>query len=429
MNREKRDASLQNSLHSANKSLPLSSFRWVVVGLAFLATLINYLDRQALSVAAPVLQTEFHMSSTDYSRVISAFMLAYMIMNGASGLLIDRLGSKLGYGLFVAWWSVSAALHVFAHGVWSLSIFRFLLGAGEAGNWPGAVRAVAEWFPKEERSLASGIFNSGSSVGAILAPPIIATLVLQFGWRSAFFAVGSLGLLWLAVWLVLYRSPADRVDVRTLPPPSLRTLLHSRFVLKFTASKIFLDPVWYFYTFWFPIYLFRARHLDLASIGRSAWIPFFVAGLGNIGGGLMVKELVRLKVPAATARKIAVTVAAGLMTAAIPAVLVQSTAQSIALVSVAMAGYTAALANMLAMPSDYFPAQGVASVYGLASMGSGFGGMVFALVTGWLVDRYSFVPAFCLFGVLPLVCVFILWTGMASKIPKEHFHEEVRTLS
>jgi ACS family hexuronate transporter-like MFS transporter len=402
-----------------------SPLRWMMITLAFLATLINYLDRQALSVAAPIIQVQFHMTSAGYSQVLFAFMLAYTIMNGISGLLIDRLGTKIGYGLFVAWWSLCAVLHVLVRGIWSLGILRFLLGAGEAGNWPGAVKVVAEWFPPEERSLASGIFNSGSSVGAILAPPVIAALTLRFGWRSAFVVIGSLGFVWLAAWGAFYRSPVQKADEpKPQPPPPLRELLRSRFVLTFTISKIFLDPVWYFYTFWFPLYLFHGRHFDIAAIGRYAWIPFFVAGLGNIAGGLIVKGFLYCKLSVTNARKAAVTLAAVLMTAAIPAVLVPGSGLSIALVSLAMAGYTAALANMLAMPSDVFPVQAVASVYGLASMGSGLGGMVFALATGWLVDRYSYIPVFWLFGLIPLICVAVLWILMGSLQPESEFLDE-----
>jgi len=399
-------------------SSPTSMLRWVMISLAFFATLVNYLDRQALSVAAPILQNRFQLTNIDYSHVLFAFMLAYTIMNGASGLIIDRLGTKFGYGLFVAWWSSCAMLHIFARGVWSLGILRFLVGVGEAGNWPGAVKVVAEWFRPEERSLASGIFNSGSAAGAILAPPLIAGLVLKFGWRSAFVAVGSLGFTWLIAWMVLYQAPEEDTDSPDLPPPpALRILLQSRFVWTFTISKIFVDPVWYFYVFWFPTYLWHARHFSLASIGRYAWIPFFVAGMGSIGGGLIAKGFLIVKASASGARKAAVTVAAALMLMAIPAVHVPGSALSIAFVSIAMAGYTAALANMLAMPGDIFPAEGVASVYGLASMGSGFGGMVFALITGWLVERYSYVPVFWMFGIIPLFCVAILWILMG---PLEH---------
>lgn len=397
-------------MKSASAASPL---RWGMIALAFSATTINYLDRQALSVAAPILRIQFHISEIGYSRIIFAFMLAYTIMNGISGIWIDRLGTRLGYGLFVGWWSLCALLHAFARGALSLGIFRFLLGIGEAGNWPGAVKVVAEWFPLEERSFASGIFNSGSAVGAILAPPIIAVMVLRFGWRSAFATVGALGFIWLAVWFAFYRSPDEQsAQASSKTPVPLRRLLRSRFVLSFTVSKIFIDPVWYFYTFWFPEYLFHSRHFDMAAIGRYAWIPFFVAGVGSVGGGMLSRVFLGLGMRVTAARKSAVTVAALLMLFAIPAVLVRGAAVSIALVSIAMAGYTAALANMLAMPSDVFPPEAVASVYGLASMGSGFGGMVFALITGWLVQRYSYVPAFLLFGLIPLVCIFVQWAFM-----------------
>ncbi len=396
-----------------------------MIALAFFATLINYLDRQALSVAAPVLLVQFHMSSIDYSRILFAFMLAYTLMNGASGLLIDRLGTRIGYAVFVGWWSLCALLHSLAQGALSLGFLRFLLGLGEAGNWPAAVKVVAEWFPAEERSLAAGIFNSGSSAGAILAPPVIAFTLLKFGWRSAFAVVGCLGFVWLAVWMRFYRTPAPTA-AQSVPksPVRLDQLLQSRFVWSFTLSKVFIDPAWYFYTFWFPEYLSHSRHFSMASIGRYAWIPFLVAGLGSFGGRFIAKGLLGCGLDITAARKMAVTIAALMMAMAIPAVLVQSSASSIAFVSVAMAGYTAALANMLAMPADVFPARAVASVYGLASMGAGFGGMVFMLLTGWLVDRFSYVPAFLLFGLIPLLCSLILWTLAGPLALHPQFVEE-----
>ena len=186
----------------------VSSRRWLMISLAFWATAINYLDRQTLSVAAPVLRDQFHMSNTEYSRVLFAFLLAYTIMNGVSGPLIDRLGTRLGYGLCIAWWSAAAFLHAFARGAASLGVFRFLLGIGEAGNWPGGVKVVAEWFPEKERALACGVFNSGSAVGAILAPPIVVYIMAKVGWPAAFAVVGVTGFVWLAVWWPVYRTPA-----------------------------------------------------------------------------------------------------------------------------------------------------------------------------------------------------------------------------
>jgi ACS family hexuronate transporter-like MFS transporter len=386
-----------------------------MISLAFWATAINYLDRQTLSVAAPLLRDRFHMSNTGYSRVLFAFLLAYTVMNGVSGPLIDRLGTRLGYGLCMAWWSAAACLHAFARGPLSLGVFRFLMGAGEAGNWPAGVKVVAEWFPERERALASGVFNSGSAVGAILAPPLVVSILSWLGWRAAFALTGLTGFAWLAFWWPLYRTPAGSGGsppsaAPAAPPIPVRRLLRSRFVLAFTFSKVFLDPVWYFYIFWFPEYLRRARHFDMASIGALAWIPFAAAGAGNFAGGLFSDFLLLRGWPVTVARKAAVTLFAALMLSTIPAVLTREASLSIALVSVAMFGYTGALASMLAMPADVFPGSAVASVYGLASMGSGFGGMLFTLIAGWAVDRFSYTPVFIGFGVMPLACALILWT-------------------
>jgi len=381
-----------------------------MIGLVFWATVINYLDRQTLSVAAPVLREQFHMSNVVYSRVVFAFMLAYTIANGISGPLIDRLGTRVGYAVTIAWWSVSAILHAFATGPVSLGVYRFLLGMGEAGNWPAGVKVVSEWFPAEERALAAGIFNTGSSVGAILAPPVVAWILLTYGWPSAFLSIGVLGLLWLLIWWPVYRTPREAAHEAPPARVPFRTLFGTRFVWSLTLSKIFLDPVWYFYIFWFPEYLKNARRFDMASIGKYGWIPFAVAGLGNLFGGGLSALLLRGGYSLTVARKASATVFLCLMLSAIPAVLVQNVWLSIAFVSVAMMGYTGALANTLAFPADVFPKHMVGSVWGLASMGAGFGGMVFVLITGWVVEHYSYVPVFFGFGIMPLICAAILWT-------------------
>jgi ACS family hexuronate transporter-like MFS transporter len=396
---------------------PAARMRWVMVALAFIATVINYLDRQAFSVAAPILRDEFQLSNAAYSRIIFAFLLAYTIMNGLSGVLLDRIGTRAGYALCMAWWSAAAMLHAVCQGAWSFGIARFLLGMGEAGNWPAAVKVVAEWFPARERALASGIFNSGSSAGAILAPPLIAAIILQFGWRAAFLAVGVSGFLWLPVWWMVYSTPdASGPEADTRKVPATR-LLRNRFVLTFTLAKVFLDPVWYFYIFWFPEYLKSARGFDMASIGKFAWIPFLLAGFGNLLGGSLAAVLMRRRVPLSAARKLSVTAFAILMSSAIPAVLADDVFHSIALVSLAMLGYTGCSANLLSFPSDVFPRGAVGAVYGFASMGSGFGGMVFTLLTGWAVDHFSYTPVFVGFGILPLVCAAILWVWLGPITP------------
>jgi ACS family hexuronate transporter-like MFS transporter len=219
-----------------------------------------------------------------------------------------------------------------------------------------------------------------------------------------------LGFVWLLFWWPTYKTPPEAVNEVSAPVPSAWRLFRTRFVWSFTVAKIFLDPVWYFYIFWFPEYLKNARHFDMAAIGAYAWIPFLVAGSGNILGGMVSGYLVKGGMVVANARKTSVTLFALLMLAAIPAVLAPSAAVSIAFVSVAMTGYTGALASMLALPADVFPKNAVASVYGLASMGSGFGGMVFTLITGWVVEHYSYTPVFFGFGVIPLICATVLWT-------------------
>jgi ACS family hexuronate transporter-like MFS transporter len=388
-----------------------------MITLVFWATMINYLDRQTLSVVAPVLRDEFHMSNVTYSRVVFAFLLAYTIMNGISGPLLDRMGTRLGYALIMAWWSIAAILHALSTGAFSLGVYRFLLGMGEAGNWPGGVKVVAEWFPVRERALASGIFNSGSAVGAILAPPLVAWIVLKLGWPAAFILVGASGLVWLIFWWLIYHTPAVTETASRPSPIPVWQLFRGRFVWSFTLSKIFMDPVWYFYIFWFPEYLKRARNFDLVSIGKYAWIPFLVAGIGNLLGGYLSAGLLRRGLSLNLARKSAVTVFALMMTASIPAVWVPDVRWSIGLVSAAMIGYTGSLANMLAFPADVFPKHLVGSVYGLASMGAGFGGMVFSLLTGWVIDRWSYAPVFVGFGLMPLICAFILWTVMGTIRP------------
>ena len=399
----------RGSLVDAMNSPAGSKSRWVMLAFAFVATVINYLDRQTLSVLAPVLLERFRISATAYSHIIFAFMLAYTVMNGVSGPLLDRLGTKVGYALTIAWWSAAEILSAFSAGALSLGIFRFLLGAGEAGNYPAGVKVIGEWFPPQERSLASGIFNSGAAIGAMLAPPLLAWTMLEMGWQASFVVVGALGFVWLAAWMVFYRKPPINLGEVESPPPAVWALAKTRFVWQFTLSKVFADPVWYFYTFWFPQYLKVGHGFTMKEIGETAWIPFFTAGIGNLAGGFLCSWLLRTGLPAQIARRIGVLVFSGMMVAAVPSAMVHSSALAIALISTATFGYTGALANVLAIPRDLFPKNAVASIWGLASMGSGFGGMCFSLVTGWLVDHYSFKPAFVLFGLTPIISACLIW--------------------
>ena len=402
---------------------PPLKLRWVMIGLAFLATVINYLDRQTLSVVAPELKKQFAMSDETYGLILSAFMLAYTVMNGVSGPLLDRIGTRLGYAMCMVWWSTAGVLHALATGPLTLGLCRFLLGMGEAGNWPAGVKVVSEWFPAKERALASGIFNSGSAIGAIAAPPLVAWLVLKWGWPMAFLVVGVTGYFWLAVWWFVYHTPERvRREVQVRPPPAWR-LLRTRFVGFFTLSKVFMDPVWYFYIFWFPKYLSSVHGYTLADIGRTAWIPFLTADIGNLAGGLLTRTLIRFDVPLHLAPKVSCAVFALLMTSAIPASLTSDAATAIALVSTATFGYTGYLANTLAFPAEVFPKNTVGSIWGLASMGAGFGGMVFSWLSGWLIDRYGYTPVFIGYGIMPLAALAIVLFLIGPLRPHPEFQK------
>ena len=392
-----------------------------MIGFAFVATVINYLDRQALSVVAPVLREEFGMSNEQYGYVLSAFMLAYTISNGISGPLIDRLGTRLGYAWCMFVWSTAGILHALVRGPWSLAGFRFLLGVGEAGNWPAGVKVATEWFPPRERALACGIFNSGAAIGAIAAPPLMAWLVLQFGWQTAFVVVGLTGYGWLVAWWCVYRAPPGLPEQARARPAPAWHLLRTRFVSVLTLSKVFLDPVWYFYIFWFPQYLKSVHGFDLAKIGMTAWIPFVTADVGNLAGGWLAGYLIRRGVPSSRARKTTVAIFALLMTSAIPAALTSNVWVAIALISVATFGYTGYNTNALAFPGDVFPTNAVGSVWGLASMGAGFGGMLFSWLSGRMIDQDGYTPVFIGYGILPLIALALVLFALGPLQPLREF--------
>ena len=383
-----------------------------MIGFAFLATNINYLDRQVLSVvaASPQFKADVPLTQELYGYVTAGFMLAYTLSNGLSGPFIDYVGTRMGYACCMLWWSLAGMLHIFARGPLSLGGFRFLLGTGEAGNWPAAAKLVGEWFPAKERALASGIFNSGASIGSVISAPIIAWLVLWQGWRCAFMVMGLLGLLWVVAWWFMAPTPKGDGTAEAARIPVGR-LLATRFVVFFTLSKVFMDPVWYFFVFWFPKYLAEVHHFTVSEIGWKGWIPYATAALGNFAGGLLTSGLIRSGVPTPVARKISTLVFALCMVSTIPAILTSNASLAIGLIAVTSFGYTGFLANTLAFPADVFPKQAIATVWGLASMGSGFGGMLFMALSGWLIARFGYTPVFIGYGILPLLslaCILFL---------------------
>jgi ACS family hexuronate transporter-like MFS transporter len=390
--------------------------RWGVAALLFFATVINYVDRQTLSVLAPVLRDQFQMTNTDYSRVVFAFLLAYLIMQTGSGRMMDRLGTKVGFSLTITWWSAAAMLHAAANSVLSFGMFRFLLGLGEAGNWPGGVKAVSEWFPPKERAFAIGFFNSGSTLGAIIAPPLVAWIAMTWGWRNAFLLTGSLGFIWLALWLLFYRTPPRQGfdDAGTTKRIRWRELFRLRQVWALVLARMMADPVWWFYVFWLPEYLKRERDFSLVMIGFFAWIPFLTADAGNLLGGVASGWLIRRGHPVLWSRKAVMAASAILMMAGIPAVLVNETALSVALISVATFAYSTWAANVLTLPADLFPQQVVASVSGLSGTGAALGGMLFTLVIGTVVDHFSYVPIFIAAGVMPVIAAGIIVSNIRA---------------
>ena len=391
--------------------------QWQVVAMLFLATVLNYVDRQTLSVLAPELRDRFHMSNTDYSHVVFGFLLAYMVMQSGSGRLLDRLGTKAGFAVCIGWWSGATMLHALANSMAGLLGGRFLLGLGEAGNWPGGVKAVSEWCPPKQRAFAIGVFNSGSCFGAVLAPPVVAWLALTWGWRTAFVVAGLPGFLWLAVWLATYRTPAGAVlPEAAATKVSWAGLFRYRQVWALLLARMTADPVWWFYVFWLPEYLKRERHFTLAAIGYFAWIPFLSAAAGSIGGGAASGWLIRRGVPVLRARKFVMAASAVVMMSGIPAVFVASSAAALALISLATLAYSVWAANVLTLPADVAPASVVASVSGISGTGAAIGGMAFTLLTGVLVDHFSYVPVFLAAGTLPLIALCAILAGVRARL-------------
>ena len=405
-------------------SRPIPHLRWWITAILFASSVINYVDRQTLSVLTPVLRERFGMSNTDYSHVVFAFLLAYMLGQAGSGRLIDRLGTRFGFTFTMVFWSAAAMLHSAAGSTGALGACRFLLGLGEAGNWPGAVKAVSEWFPRKERAFATGIANAGSTMGAVLAPPVVAWIALRWGWRAAFLFTGALGFLWLFAWLAFYRLPAEHPRIsreelnliqegeadQTLQPMSWASLLRRRQAWGLILSRFFCDPVWWFYVFWLPEYLKRTRGFGLAEIGRFSWIPFLACGVGSFLGGAMSGALIERGYPTLTSRKIVMVASTVVMLAGLPAVYASTPTGCLALISLTVFAYGCWSPNILALAADMFPTRVVASVSGLAGTGAAIGGMLFTLITGAVVDRFSYTPIFAAASLMPLLAAgFVVW--------------------
>jgi len=391
-------------------------------------TVINYIDRQTLAVLAPTIRETFGMSNASYSRVVTMFLLGYTISQALSGKVFDRIGTRIGFMVFVGIWTVASMLHATARNVVQLGAFRFILGVGEAGNWPGAAKAVAEWFPVRERAFGMAIFNSGASVGAVLAPPLIAYVALNYGWRKAFFIGAGLSTLVMIAWFFFYRSPAthprlserehqhivsdqtaaDAADVHSRRPWA--SLFRHRQVWAVIAARFFTDPIWWFLISWLPNYLKSARGFSLALIGLFAWIPFLFADIGNLSGGAVSSLLIRKGWSVDRARKLVLVVSAILVPAGVAAVVTARTdAVAIAGISLIAFAFQSWIVNIHTIPSDCFPKQDVGSVFGIGGTAAGISSMLFTLLVGYLVDRFSYTPVFILVGLMgPLALLLFL---------------------
>jgi ACS family hexuronate transporter-like MFS transporter len=365
--------------------------RWVMISFAFAATVLNYLHRLSFNYLAANGYLRDLIPDDAFGYIATCFFIAYLISNAVSGFVIDKLGTRLGYSICMAFWTTAGILHALARSPFQFGIFRFLLGIGEAGNWPAAIKLTSEWFPPEERSTASGIFNSGAAAGAVIAPLLISWLGTTFGWQITFIIVGILGYLWLAGFWFTYYTPEKSIKesrARIVPPVKL---LRNKFVLSLTLSKVFIDPVWYFITFWIGRYLADSHGWNLAKIGWFAMFPFIIADLGNILGGLATQWIIKMGVPIPKARKIGAGFFGSIMAFSLilGPLMIDGPYSALVVLALAGFGYASCSANMLAFPADVVPLSATASVWGLASVGSGLGGAIFQSLSGITVKNLS----------------------------------------
>jgi MFS transporter, ACS family, hexuronate transporter len=397
--------------------------RWYIAGLLFLSTVINYIDRQTFSVLGPYLQSEFQWSNSDFALAIIAFRIAYSLGQSASGPFLDRVGTRAGLTAAVAFYSIAAMATSLATGLASFCGFRFLLGLGESANWPGATKAVSEWFPRRESGWAVALFDSGSSIGAALAPVLVLTLYATFdSWRPVFIITGASGFVWLIAFRWVYHrpeehariSPAERAYIladRNTPHSGPRgpdvpyaRLLRLRQTWGVIIGKALTDPVWFFITDWFAVYLV-ARGFKLEESLLAFWVPFLAADAGNFLGGGVSSALISRGVSVGNARKIVVILGGIGMTFLAPTVWLTSLTPLTICFAIATCCYAAMSTMILNLPADLYHTRSVATVSGMSGTGAGLGTILATFLTGWVSDRYSFEPILLVASAIPLVAV------------------------
>ena len=397
--------------------------RWTVCAMLFAATSINYMDRQVIAILKPTLEHSIGLTEIQYGYIVDAFQIAYAVGLVAGGRLMDKLGTRIGYLLVMAFWSLAAMGHALASTAMGFGIARFLLGLGESGNFPAAIKTVAEWFPKKERSFATGLFNSGANVGSILAPLIVPWVTIRYGWHMAFIATGAIGVLWMIWWFRSYRRPSEhpRIKDRELrhiyqdaaeevgPPIPWRRLLRYRQTWAFAIAKFLTDPIWYFYLFWLPSYFSSKFHLDLSHLGLPLIIVYNISAIGSIGGGWLPSPFQRLGLSTTHARLAAMLLCALLVLPIYTVSGASSVWTAIALISVAAGAHQGWSANLFTTASDMFPRTAVGSVVGIGGMAGAAGSAIFAFFAGHSLQlTHSYASLFAISATAYLAALVLL---------------------
>jgi ACS family hexuronate transporter-like MFS transporter len=403
----------------------------MICGLLFFAASVNYMDRQVIGLLKPILQAQFGWTEIGYSNIVLAFQFAYGFSLVVVGKLIDRIGTRKGFALAVLFWSISAMAHAAASSVLQFAIARLSLGVGESGSFPASIKAVAEWFPRKERALATGLFNSGTNVGAIVTPLIVPWITLRFGWRMAFIGTGALGLVWIAAWLILYRRPeesplvspgeltyiqSDQEEVAATVP--WRVLLRFRQTWAVGLGKFFTDPIWFVYLFWMPDFLSRNLNLDLRGMALPLFVIYSGASIGSVAGGWFSSWLIKTGWTVNASRKLAMLVCALAVTPIMLAARTSNAWTAVLLVALAAGAHQGWSANIYTLTSDMFPRSAVASVVGFATLLGTVSGMLISKTVGYILQRTgSYVPVFVLAGSAYLVAL-IFVQALAPKLKR-----------
>lgn len=396
--------------------MKIRGLRWYIAVLLFLASVVNYIDRQTLSVVAPVLTKELHISDIEYANILQAFLIAYTIMYVFSGILSDRFGTRISLAGFMMWWSASNMLHAFAQSAFGLGVFRFLLGAGESGNFMASIKAVSEWYPPKEKAFVNGLINAGAAVGAIVAAPLVVWLLHTWGWRTAFVVTGAIGFLWLIPWLLLYWTPEQngRLSEGELAHirggevrPATAIRLSWAALLKFPQTwglllaRVISDPIWWFYLFWLPKYLVEKRGFTMIEMGMLAWLPYLFADLGSVAGGLGSGWLLkRGSLQPLQARSLMMLGFALMMPLSIWIAFASSRMLALGLICLVSFAHMGWKTNLMTMTNDVYPPPVIGSVAGIVAFGSGAGATLFTALTGWLVQNYGYSAIFVIMGFL-----------------------------